>query len=126
MKQNVSVDCLRSRSMPVTTVFVVAPNAELRRSLEFLFRAEDMQVVARADLGERLEIDDVGRSCAVVDENAIAMSPDGWARLARIARPVILLVDRMRPIPECYRAIAVRKPLLGPKLVEAVREAAAR
>ena len=112
--------------MPAATVLVVAPDTKLRASLEFLFRSEGLSVVSIADLAERFDMPGANNWCAVVDENAVRAAPDGWAHLARINGPVILLVDRLHAVPEFYASEAITEPLLGQNLVSAVLEAASR
>lgn len=109
--------------MPATTVVVVAPDAKLRASLEFLFRSEGLRVISRSDLSAEIEVPDSHDWCVVVDESAVQSTPDGWAHLALIRRPVILLVDQLRAVPEYYASTAIAKPLLGHNLVSAVMAA---
>lgn len=106
-------------------VLIVAPDLELRRSIEFLLEAEGLEVVSRSELPEALDANSLGRRCAIVDEDAIEAFPGGWERVADVTAPVILLVDRLREIPELYQPAMVRKPLLGSSLVDAVRAAIA-
>ena len=58
--------------------------------------------------------------CSVVDEDALrdwAPEPETFNRLAK---PVILLVDRLPPIPEQVGMTILTKPLLGTALIESV------
>src|SRR5690606_26233998 len=113
------------RTMQMATVFVVAPDAQLRASLEFLFQTEGMKVVSTDRIDQPPPLDERQTWCAVIDENALSQNPKGWEHLARITHPVILLTDRMRFIPESYTARAIPKPHLGENLVQAVIEACA-
>lgn len=104
-------------------VLVVAPDVRLRRSIEFVLEAEGLKVASRADLTVAFDASEISRRCAIIDEDAIAAFPGGWERVAEVTAPVILLVDRLREIPERYQPAVVRKPLLGSSLVDAVRAA---
>ena len=105
------------------TVVVVAPDRELRRSIEFLLQAEGFQVVSLARLPLRGNEIWPRNGCAVVDENAILAEADGWTSLATMPQPVVLLTDRIRHIPDRYAGGAVTKPLLGRGLLDAVSNA---
>jgi CheY-like chemotaxis protein len=102
-------------------ILVVAPDPELRRSIEFLLEMEGLEVVSLAELPAALEYAGVSRTCTIIDEDAISGCLNGWERVADIQPPIVLLVDRLGPIPERYKAMIVRKPLLGQLLIDAVR-----
>lgn len=105
-------------------VLVVAPDAELRRSIAFALEAEGLCIASRPDLPDAAEPAFWDARCSVVDEDAVEAAPDGWRRLAALTQPQVLLVDRLA-VPEACAAVALRKPLLGRGLVEAVLAAIA-
>jgi hypothetical protein len=106
---------------PQDTVLVVVPDPELRRSVEFALEAEGYRVDSHALLAAALESSWITHmACAIVDENAIASRAGSGDRLDAIARPVILLVDQLRSVPETPRIMTLTKPLLGRRLVETV------
>lgn len=108
---------------PIPTVLVVVPDPELRRSVEFALEAEGYGVVSHALLASAL--DAVGAAvaaCVIVDENAIANRNGAGSGLEGIAGAVILLVDRLRTVPDATGIRVLTKPLLGRRLVETVAE----
>lgn len=113
---------------PPKTVLVVVPAAELRRSIEFTLEAEGLKVVSHDGFGTFFSApEEVGFSCAIVDEDAIVGGEQSLARLAELAgpsRPVVVLLDKL-PVPAgkfVFRPLP--KPLLGPALIEAISDAA--
>ena len=106
-------------------ILVIAPDQHLRRSIAFALEAEGLLVEAVADLAALSGGSIAAAICAVVDENAVTASRDGWRRVAALPNHVILLIDRLRQIPEHYARNALAKPLLGRSLVEAVLAAQA-
>lgn len=106
---------------PQDTVLVVVPDPELRRSVEFALEAEGYRVDSHALLAAALQSSGMTRmACAVVDENAVAGRNGIGNRLEPIVRPVILLVDHLRSVPETPRIMTLTKPLLGRRLVDTV------
>jgi hypothetical protein len=103
-------------------VLVVAPDAELRRSIVFALEAEGLHVILRDELpAPSFILAPEGLVYAVVDESAVLTAPDGWARLAALPCRTVLLVDRMHAMPPAdFAGIVVRKPLLGRSLVEPI------
>jgi len=107
---------------PQHRVLVVVPDPELRRSVEFALEAEGFSVDAHDLLAAALHAARAGNLvCTVVDENAVAGRNDIADRLEPIPRPVVLLVDRLRNLPETTSHVAIlTKPLLGRRLVDTV------
>ena len=58
--------------------------------------------------------------CSVVDEDALRDWTPRPETFDRLAKPVILLVDRFLPIPEQAGMTILMKPLLGSVLMESV------
>jgi DNA-binding NtrC family response regulator len=110
--------------MATGRVLIVAPDAELRRSLEFALEAEGYCVTSSASIGETTGIDRF--DCTVVDHRAFA-GPANDLSLAflRGAQPVVLLVGAALPWLAGHVFRTVQKPLLGEPLSLAIREAVA-
>jgi len=95
-------------------ILVVAPDDELRRSIEFALEAEGFKVHSHAQLSTVLELEAKGSfACAVIDESAIDIRKTGAEQVAKLAMPVVLLTDRLRTIPDVSSVTALTKPLLG-------------
>jgi hypothetical protein len=102
-------------------VLVVAPDQELRRSIEFALEAEGFRVDSHAFLSSALVSPAAAdAACLVIDENAVTSSRQEWTQLHQLVRPVILLVDQLRTIPQIARLEVLTKPLLGHLLIEKV------
>lgn len=105
----------------VPFVLVVVPNGELRRSIEFALDAEGIAFSAHADLGAALAAAEAPRAaCLVIDEDAIAARNGVGRGLDGIAWPVVLLVDRLRTLPQVPGIRVLNKPLLGRLLIDTV------
>ena len=106
-------------------VLVVAPDRELRRSIEFALEAEGFGISAHAELAAALSSPRLEcAACAVIDENAIGARSAAHLLPDHVGRPVVLLVDRLRADPQAAPGMSVlTKPLLGRMLVETVAAA---
>lgn len=104
-------------------VLVIAPDAELRRSITFLLEAEGIDVTSRATIPPVIRISRPRRLCAIVDEEATQIGQDVWGRLHRLAGCVVVLLSRTLDPPSHILIQTVEKPLLGQDLVRAVRTA---
>lgn len=105
----------------IQMVLVVAPDEELRRSIEFALEAEGFPVQSQSQLSLAQELRGPGTfACIVIDENAIGGWKAGWDQVAQFASPIVLLIDQLQHIPEIDLMTVVTKPLLGRVLVEAV------
>jgi DNA-binding NtrC family response regulator len=105
-------------------ILIVAPSDALRNSLRFLFEEESYTATTAASLAEAsLASDDY--ACTVLDHHALRDS--SGAEITEFTNnhwPVVLLNNGTGPAaPAAFRTIA--KPLLGPALSQAVREAIA-
>lgn len=105
-------------------VLVVVPNDELRRSIEFTVQAEGYEIESHAGFPTVFATHRVnGFDCAVVDEDAVDAGQHNLIEFARIAgdeRPVVVLVDRTAALADTVPFRLLRKPLLGPALIEAI------
>lgn len=116
----------RDNVQPATTVLVVIPDGELRRSVEFAFDAEGFAIEECADLAAAIVAsrhDDV--VCVIVDEDAIATAKGAAGVLPEGLKPFVLLVDRLRATPDAEHLKVLTKPLLGRLLVDTVANIAA-
>lgn len=103
-------------------VLVVASDEGFRRSLVFVLEAEGFGVDphSRLSLAMASPLAEAA-GCAVIDEDAVRGRLSEWRELGRFAKPVLLLMDRLRPLPERADARILIKPFLGHTLVEAVQ-----
>ena len=106
-------------------VLIVASDQAMRRSLAFVLEAEGYAVVAMAQLdASPCPPGQDDQACvAVVDQDALVARKDPAAELARLNRPVILLVERMRRPPSLPGLRIIEKPPLGRDLLDAVAAA---
>lgn len=105
----------------ILTILVVAPNEELRRSIEFALEAEGFDVASHALLTMALTSPNVSAyACAVIDEEAVTNPAPAWEELGRFTRPIVLLCDRLRGVPESFAMTVLHKPLLGRTLTDTV------
>lgn len=106
----------------VSFVLVVAPDHVFRRSLEFVLEAEGFAVDSHALLSAAI-VSPLAKiaACAVVDEDAIKNQASGRDALGGLAKPVVLLVDRLPPFPYAARTRVLVKPMLGNALIETVQ-----
>ena len=111
----------------IKLVLVVAPDHDLRRSVEFALEAEQFAVESYSQLPAAIASPAATTSnCAVVDEDAILNQMlAGWQALARLDKPVVLLVDQLRTVPDLAFLQVLAKPLLGDRLIEMVGRAMA-
>jgi FixJ family two-component response regulator len=120
--------CKKTVLTVVKLVLVVAPDRDLRRSVEFVLEAEQFSVESYAHLFAAVASSTATTSnCAVVDEEAILnQRSSGWQALARLDKPVVLLVDQLQTFPDLAGLQVLAKPLLGVRLIEMVGSAMAR
>lgn len=104
-------------------ILIVAPESELRRSLEFALLAEGHEVTSRASIAAR---ERPTYDCTVLDQHVIGTDRHLAAKFCSIFSPVILLSSQSsHPLsPAAFRTVLT--PLLGPALIGAVNEALAR
>lgn len=102
-------------------ILLVAPDTDLRRSLEFALRAEGFDVTCRANIGAREQPS--GYGCTVLDHHAAGTDSAAAASFCKSFSPVILLANQQpHPLsPWAFRTVL--KPLLGRALSDAVHDA---
>jgi len=106
----------------MSRILVIAPDSDLRRSLEFALLAEGHEVTWQASIGthempSRFD-------CTILDHHAVGKDMARGVAFCQAFGPVILLVNFV-PHPLSPWAFAtVQKPLLGQALLTAVRDAA--
>lgn len=102
-------------------ILLVAPDSDLRKSLEFALQAEGYEVTSRASIGARERPS--AYDCTVIDHHALGNNPAFAAEFCTIFAPVILLTNhREHPLSSsAFRTML--KPLLGAALIEAIRDA---
>lgn len=106
----------------VSTVLIIAPDREFRRSLEFALEAEGFSVDSHALLSEAEASPVASRAvCAVVDEGALRIDPAARRSLGRLVKPVILLVEKLSPTGDDDGLTILIKPLHGNALIELVQ-----
>ena len=107
-------------------ILVAAPDAVLRRSLEFALESDGFRVTAHPYAADAFASRSASRAaCAVVDDAAVGDWGQAREEFGRFARPVILLVGISRTAPELPQVRPLVKPFLGGPLIEAVRDAVA-
>jgi FixJ family two-component response regulator len=104
-------------------LLIVAPDMDLRRSLEFMLEADGYQVVSYPAIGavpsqERFD-------CTILDHRAIAPPIETVIAFCRVAIPVVLLAGTPVPWLEEMVFCLVQKPLLGSPLLAAIESALA-
>ena len=107
----------------MSRLLLIAPESDLRHSLEFALRAEGHDVSWRASLGAR----DLSAhfDCTVLDHHAVGNNLQEGMSFCHAFSPVILLANA-HDHPLAASAFAtVQKPLLGPALIDAIDHAVA-
>lgn len=102
-------------------LLIVAPDPDLRRSLEFALEAEGYAVASCAtiDAADMAEAYD----CTILDHRAAAAPTDAVLSFCRRADPVVLLAGNPTPWLAARVFRVVQKPLLGEPLSNAIRDA---
>lgn len=104
-------------------ILLVAPDSDLRKSLEFALQAEGYEVTSRASIAARLQPGTY--DCTVLDHHAIGNDRKAAASFCSIFAPVILLANEQPHALSPAAFNTLMKPLLGAALSEAIREAIA-
>ncbi|UJW85658.1 hypothetical protein [Devosia sp. SL43] len=102
-------------------LLIVAPDIDLRRSLEFLLEAAGYTVSSHAALASRLSKETF--DCTILDHGALPGSEQEMPERYRTSGPIILLAGAPSPVLEAQAFRVVRKPLLGEPLLAAVAQA---
>ena len=102
-------------------ILVAVPGTELRQSIVFALEADGFEIVSYSSLTAALAAPEARRAASlVVDENAL-QSADSEQLLRTFGRPIVLLVDKLRVVPEIAGIKVLTKPLLGRMLTETVK-----
>jgi hypothetical protein len=106
----------------IRLVLVIAPDDGVRRSLEFVLEVEGYVVDSHAVLTTAIASPFAATAaCAVVDEDAVEGLAAGWEAIGHLDKPIVLLVDWLRPLPDRAGMKVLGKPLLGHVMIEAVQ-----
>ncbi|MEO5755255.1 MAG: transcriptional regulator [Mesorhizobium sp.] len=108
------------------TIIVVAPDAGLRRSLEFALEVEGFSVESHGLLSTAVSPAAEAATCVIIDDSAIRLSPAGSQTLARFAGRVILLVESLVSVAGREEFAVLTKPVEGNDLIDMVRSVSAR
>ncbi len=102
-------------------ILVVAADTDLGRSLEFALRAEGHEVTRRSGIEG---VDPAGRfDCTVLDHHAAGADFAASVAFCVAHQPVILLANVRPDALSPWAFTTLQKPLLGPALVSAIRDA---
>ena len=106
-------------------ILVVAPDPAFRRSLAFVLEAEGCGVEIVERLPDLNTLSD-RYDCLVIDHRSIPAGMRSGILLAGVRTPVVVLASHTQDFVARGFERVVLKPLLGHKLVEAVRDALRR
>jgi CheY-like chemotaxis protein len=102
------------------SVLVVAPDLDLRRSLQFAIEAEGYAVTWQADIA--VPGMPRGFDCTVVDHHALGDDSSAARAFLGSHKPSILLANKPHELSSsAFRTVL--KPHLGPALTAAIRDA---
>ncbi|MEP7239559.1 MAG: transcriptional regulator [Devosia sp.] len=104
-------------------VLVIAADADLRRSVQFALEAEGYGVTCRASLAARELPRDF--DCTVVDHHVLGSEQRAASAFFEAFAPVILLANSDSHPLSPWAAKTLLKPMLGPALSAAIRDAMA-
>lgn len=107
-------------------LWVISPEGDLRRSLEFSLQAEGFMVLSTHNAFGDPAPPPEGIDCVVLDEKAFAAFPGQLHEFCRRAGPVVLLSDRPSEAMRGWVEEVVEKPLHGEDVPRAVRSALGR
>ncbi len=103
-------------------IIVVAPNYELRRSIEFGLEVEGFAALSFESISRALASSQTTESiCVIIDDEALVHDPFALVSVRRLNKPVLLLVDRAGSGPQLPDVRVIRKPVLGNALIKAVK-----
>lgn len=104
----------------MTQILLVAPDSDLRKSVEFALQVEGYDVTSRASIAAR---EQPHYDCTVVDHHALGNNRRRAADFCEIYEPVILLANHLPHELSPYAFRTVMKPLLGAALTDAIHDA---
>jgi hypothetical protein len=106
--------------MAIGHILVVAPEIDLRRSLEFALEAEGFVVTSQAQIDFEQALPEHFYDCIVLDQAAVTGPRDAVLNFCARMRPILLLSDK--PMQWLAQSIAgqVEKPMLGGALAGAI------
>ncbi len=102
-------------------ILIIAPDRDLRRSLEFALEAEGYVVVARPAIDSGMFSDGGRFDCTVLDHAATRQPMDAVIAFCARARPIVLLSNRVIPWLAEWVAVTVEKPSPGSALSVAIQ-----
>jgi len=98
-------------------ILIIAPDSELRKSMEFALSVEGHEITTRASIGAH---ERPGYDCTIVDQHGIGTNVSAAVSFCTIFEPVVLLTSQLpHPLSPIVHATLL-KPLLGAALVAAV------
>ncbi|HWA19918.1 MAG TPA: hypothetical protein VG757_13055 [Devosia sp.] len=103
-------------------ILVIAPAADLRNSLRFALEAEGYRVTTRENVSGGLP-PRPSYDCIVLDHHAADADREAARRLAVSFQPTVLLANHAGHPLSSLMFRTVLKPMLGPALANAVRDA---
>jgi len=104
-------------------LLIIAPDAVLRHSLEFLLEAEGYTITCYASIARTIMPENY--DCVVLDHRAARRPTGDVLAFCRAAGPIVLLSGSPQPWLAGRVFRVVQKPLLGEPLSRAIREALA-
>lgn len=109
----------------MSTVLVIAPNGDFRKSLQFALEAEGLTVVSREGFHDPSGIPE-DFDCVILDHHAAQGRLPLAMSFVEAASPVILLANTDTHPLAAHSFRTVTKPFLGGHLSKAIAEALAR
>lgn len=103
-------------------ILAIAPDPAFGASLGFVLEAEGCEVLLLKALPSTHDSMNTF-DCVIVDDNALINKEKNLNHLHALASPIILLVDRSDEFSVGESFWIIEKPILGLKLIEAVRSA---
>jgi len=104
--------------VPIASILVIAPDAELRQSLAFVFEANNFQVRTCTTWPPTYQLGQF--DVIILDETAVPRSLYADETLRTAHHRLILLAGRVGATPPIPHARLVHKPLLDTLLLDAV------
>jgi hypothetical protein len=111
--------------MATGQLLIIAPELDLRKSLEFLLESDGYAVVSRPRIDFAAGREQELFACTVLDQKALVGPTGRIIEFCRASHPVVLLSDRRLAWLEPHVTVTVDKPLAGHDLAGAVRQAIA-